>query len=79
VACRAAGRGFGLASHRAVDKNFGRTPAYGIRFECANPPTVGKYETAYEDRYVDIAPLNLPRRSPTGRRVINGRHRREMN
>ena len=25
-----------------VVKNFGRTPAYGIRFEFANPPTVGK-------------------------------------
>ena len=24
-----------------VVKNFGRTPAYGIRFEFANPPTVG--------------------------------------
>jgi hypothetical protein len=45
-------------------KNFGRTPAYGIRFEFANPPTVGKYESAYEDRYVDIAPLNLPAEIP---------------
>jgi hypothetical protein len=43
-----------------VVKNFGRTPAYGIRFDFANPPTVGRYESAYEDRYVDIAPLNLP-------------------
>jgi hypothetical protein len=47
-----------------VVKNFGRTPAYGIRFEFANPPTVGKYETTYEDRYVDIAPLNLPAEIP---------------
>ena len=47
-----------------VVKNFGRTPAYGIRFEFANPPTVGKYESAYEDRYVDIAPLNLPAEIP---------------
>ena len=47
-----------------VVKNFGRTPAYGIRFEFANPPTVGKYETAYEDRYVDITPLNLPAEIP---------------
>jgi hypothetical protein len=47
-----------------VVKNFGRTPAYGIRFEFANPPTVGKYESAYEDRYVDIAPLNMPAEIP---------------
>ena len=47
-----------------VVKNFGQTPAYGIRFEWANPPTVGKYETVYEDRYVDIAPLNLPAEIP---------------
>ncbi len=47
-----------------VVKNFGRTPAYGIRFEFANPPTVGKYENAYEDRYVDITPLNLPAEIP---------------
>jgi hypothetical protein len=47
-----------------IVKNFGRTPAYGIRFEFANPPTVGKYESAYEDRYVDIAPLNLPAEIP---------------
>jgi hypothetical protein len=48
-----------------VVKNFGRTPAYGIRFEFANPPTVGKYESAsYDDRYVDITPLNLPAEIP---------------
>ncbi|HVQ51659.1 MAG TPA: hypothetical protein VMS92_16560 [Mycobacterium sp.] len=47
-----------------VVKNFGRTPAYGIRFEFANPPTVGKYESAYDDRYVDIAQLNLPAEIP---------------
>jgi hypothetical protein len=47
-----------------VVKNFGRTSAYGIRFEFANPPTVGKYESAYEDRYVDITPLNLPAEIP---------------
>ena len=47
-----------------VVKNFGQTPAYGIRFEWASPPTVGKYETVYEDRYVDIAPLNLPAEIP---------------
>src|SRR5262245_49827766 len=47
-----------------VVKNFGRTPAYGIRFEFANPPTVCKYESAYEDRYVDITELNLPAEIP---------------
>jgi hypothetical protein len=47
-----------------VVKNFGRTPAYGIRFEFANPPTVGKYESAYEDRFVDITPLTLPAEIP---------------
>jgi hypothetical protein len=47
-----------------VVRNFGRTPAYGIRFEFADPPTVGKYETAYESRYVDITPLNLPAEIP---------------
>jgi hypothetical protein len=47
-----------------VVKNFGRTPAYGIRFEFAHPPTVGKYESAYDDRYVDIVPLNLPAEIP---------------
>ena len=45
-------------------KNFGRTPAYGIRFDFANPPTVGKYESAYEDRYVEVTPLNLPAEVP---------------
>lgn len=47
-----------------VVKNFGRTPAFGIRFEFAHPPTVGKYESQYEDRYVDIVPLNLPAEIP---------------
>jgi len=47
-----------------VVKNFGRTPAYGIRFDFANPPTVGRYERAYEDDYVDITPLNLPAEIP---------------
>ena len=47
-----------------VVKNFGQTPAYGIRFDWAHPPTVGKYETAYGDRYVDIVPLNLPAEIP---------------
>lgn len=47
-----------------VVKNFGQTAAYGIRFEWAHPPTVGKYENVYEDRYVDIVPLNLPAEIP---------------
>ena len=47
-----------------VVKNFGPTPAYGIRFDWAHPPTVGKYESAYGDRYVDIVPLNLPAEIP---------------
>jgi molybdopterin converting factor small subunit len=48
-----------------VVKNFGRTPAFGIRFEFANPPTVGRYESAsYEDRYIDITELNLPSEIP---------------
>ncbi len=47
-----------------VVRNFGQTPAYGIRFEWAHAPTVGKYENVYEDRYVDIVPLNLPAEIP---------------
>ena len=47
-----------------VVKNFGHTAAYGIRFDFDNPPTVGKYESAYADRYVDIVPLNLPSEIP---------------
>jgi hypothetical protein len=47
-----------------VVKNFGRTPAYGIRFEFANPPTVGKYEAGYDDQFIDITPLNLPAEIP---------------
>lgn len=43
-----------------VVKNFGRTPAYNIRFDFPQPPTVAKYENVYDDRYVDITPLNLP-------------------
>jgi len=47
-----------------VVKNFGRTPAFNIRFEFAHPPTVGKYESSYGDRFVDITPLNLPAEIP---------------
>ena len=47
-----------------VVKNFGRTAAYGIRFEFANPPTVGKYENGYDDAYLDVAELNLPSEIP---------------
>lgn len=46
-----------------VVKNFGRTPAFGIRFEFANPPTIGRYENA-DSHYVDIVPLNLPAEIP---------------
>lgn len=47
-----------------VVRNFGRTPAYNIRFDFAHPPTVAKYENVYDDRYVDITPLNLPAEIP---------------
>jgi hypothetical protein len=47
-----------------VVKNFGKTPAYRIRFEFDTLPTVGKYESAYDGGYVDIAPLNLPDEIP---------------
>ncbi|BBY44093.1 hypothetical protein MCEL_23880 [Mycolicibacterium celeriflavum] len=47
-----------------VVRNFGRTPAYNIRFDFAHPPTVAKYENVYDDRYVDIVPLNLPAEIP---------------
>ena len=47
-----------------VVKNFGKTAAYRIRFEFANPPTVGKYESAYDGGYVDIGQLNLPAEIP---------------
>ncbi|MDT5160860.1 MAG: hypothetical protein QOC90_1170, partial [Mycobacterium sp.] len=43
-----------------VVKNFGKTPAYRIRFEFPTPLTVGKYESAYDGGYVDIGQLNLP-------------------
>ncbi len=44
-----------------VVKNFGRKPAFGIRFDFR---TVGQYETAYQDSYVNIVPLNLPAEIP---------------
>ena len=47
-----------------VVRNYGQTPAYGLRFEFANPPTVGKYESSYDDNIVDIVPLNLPSEIP---------------
>ena len=49
-----------------VVKNFGRRPAFGIRFDFRNPPTVGQYENAYEDSYVNIVPLNLDGDSLSG-------------
>ncbi|MFN6551458.1 hypothetical protein ACP6C7_12255 [Mycolicibacterium septicum] len=47
-----------------VVRNYGQRPAYGLRFEFANPPTVGKYESSYDDNFVDIVPLNLPAEIP---------------
>lgn len=47
-----------------VVRNYGQRPAYGLRFEFANPPTVGKYESSYDDNFVDITPLNLPAEIP---------------
>lgn len=47
-----------------VVRNYGQRPAYGLRFEFANPPTVGKYESSYDENYVDIVPLNLPAEIP---------------
>ena len=47
-----------------VVKNFGQKPAYGIKFEFANPPTVPRYESADHDNYVDIVPLKLPAEIP---------------
>jgi hypothetical protein len=47
-----------------VVKNFGKTPAYRIRFEFPTPLTVGKYESAYDGGYVDIGQLNLPAEIP---------------
>jgi hypothetical protein len=47
-----------------VVKNYGRTPAFGIRFEFGNAPTVPQYENAYEDHYVNVVPLNLPAEIP---------------
>ncbi|BDY32248.1 hypothetical protein [Mycolicibacterium mageritense] len=43
-----------------VVKNYGQTPAYGVRFDFANPPTVGHYEREYGEDYVSVTPLNLP-------------------
>ncbi len=42
-----------------VVRNFGRTPAYDVRFSFASPPTVARYETA-SDGYADVVPLKLP-------------------
>lgn len=46
-----------------VVRNFGRTPAYDVRFEFPRPPTVARYETA-SDGYADVAPLQLPEELP---------------
>lgn len=47
-----------------VVKNFGRTPAFDIRFDFDHPLTVAKYEESYDDRYYDILPLSLPSSIP---------------
>jgi hypothetical protein len=47
-----------------VVKNYGRSPAFGIKLEFAKPPTVPSYENAYEDHYVSVGPLNLPAEIP---------------
>jgi hypothetical protein len=46
-----------------VVRNFGRTPAYDVRFEFSNPPSVARYETA-SDGYADVVSLQLPRELP---------------
>lgn len=42
-----------------VVRNFGKTPAYDVRFSFSEPPTVARYETA-SDGYADVVPLQLP-------------------
>lgn len=46
-----------------VVRNFGQTPAYDIRFEFAQPPTVARYETA-ADGYADVVAVQLPPQLP---------------
>ncbi|MBS9534958.1 hypothetical protein KIH27_15315 [Mycobacterium sp. M1] len=46
-----------------VVRNFGKTPAYDVRFAFAEPPTVARYETA-SDGYADVAALKLPDELP---------------
>jgi hypothetical protein len=46
-----------------VVRNFGKTPAYDIRFSFTNPPTVAEYEHAH-DGYADIVELKLPSELP---------------
>lgn len=42
-----------------VVRNFGRTPAYDVRFSFTQPPTVARYELA-SDGYADVVALHLP-------------------
>ncbi|MEO8814070.1 MAG: hypothetical protein ABI307_12455 [Mycobacterium sp.] len=46
-----------------VVRNFGKTPAYGVRFAFDEPPTVARYETA-SDGYADVVALQLPDELP---------------
>lgn len=46
-----------------VVKNYGRLPAYAVRFDFVNAPTVAKYEE-YDDGYLSIVPLSLPAELP---------------
>lgn len=47
-----------------VVKNFGRTPAYGIRFNFLIELTVPRYEHGYDGAYLSIGPLSLPDEIP---------------
>lgn len=46
-----------------VVRNFGKTPAYDIKFTFPHPPTVASYENA-RDGYADVVELQLPRQLP---------------
>ncbi len=46
-----------------VARNFGKTPAYDVRFGFADPPSVARYETA-SNGYADVVPLQLPEQLP---------------
>lgn len=46
-----------------VARNFGKTPAYDVRFDFDTPPTVARYETA-ANGYADVVALQLPEQLP---------------